>query len=346
MPRPGRRCPSVLVSNVGTTTNVRDGRRNAVSRNPCAAAHAASRAASRASSPARPPAGWWPSTTSDARRSQGASRPRRRPARSAAGTARSPIVISAIAPRYTSSGARRSVSRTTSGTGRRNRASSLELTAVRDRSGNSLRVRVAYSHRHPLAHGPPRRWPAGSSLRRPAAPIACCACAIRSIACGSGCASRNPSLRTRSPGPPQHLVDLTHGFDEAAPVDGREETQAADRVADRDLVGRLVLVARLHQLVRSQAIGSTSRCSIQLSASAEDGALPLQETHEFGYEWRGHGRIRARHVRDHQDQVLGVVLDGRDHPARPRRPRGRGRSGQPRSATPPGAGSRSARAAT
>src|SRR6185436_13013454 len=115
---------------------------------------------------------------------------------------------------------------------------------------------------------------------------------------------------------PQHLVDLAHGFDEAAPVDGREETQTADGVADRYLVGRLVLVARLNQLVRREARFGQSLLD-PAERKAEDGALPLQEADELGYEWRGHGRIRARHVREHQDEILGVVLDGRDHPAGP-----------------------------
>src|SRR3546814_6560039 len=46
----------------------------------------------------------------------------------------------------------------------------------------------------------------------------------------------------------QRLVDHAHGLDELAPVGHRQQAQAADAVADRDLVGGLLPVLELHHL--------------------------------------------------------------------------------------------------
>ena len=116
--------------------------------------------------------------------------------------------------------------------------------------------------------------------------------------------------------PAQCLVHDAHELDEGAPVDGGEETQAADRVADGDLVGGLDLVARLHQLLSRQAI---LRQSLLHPGQRQDQgrALALQPTHELGHEGRGHRWFRTRHVCDDQDQALGILVDGGDHRAHP-----------------------------
>ncbi len=51
----------------------------------------------------------------------------------------------------------------------------------------------------------------------------------------------------------QRLLDHAHGLDELAPVHGTEKSEAADGIADRHLVGGLLLVLRLHQLLNCQA---------------------------------------------------------------------------------------------
>jgi len=55
--------------------------------------------------------------------------------------------------------------------------------------------------------------------------------------------------RVRSQDPLGHA----HGLDEFAPVQGSQQTQAANTVADGDLVGRLLLVPGAHQLFNAQA---------------------------------------------------------------------------------------------
>src|SRR3546814_7346821 len=46
----------------------------------------------------------------------------------------------------------------------------------------------------------------------------------------------------------QRLLHHAHGLDELAPVGHRQQAQAADAVADRDLVGGLLPVLELHHL--------------------------------------------------------------------------------------------------
>ena len=51
----------------------------------------------------------------------------------------------------------------------------------------------------------------------------------------------------------QGLLDSAHRLDKFAPVHGSQETEAADAVAHRHLVGRLLLVLRLHQVLYRHA---------------------------------------------------------------------------------------------
>src|SRR6266550_4923480 len=50
----------------------------------------------------------------------------------------------------------------------------------------------------------------------------------------------------------QYSLDDADAFDEITPVDRAQEAKTADAVADRDLVRRLLLVLRLHQLFDRQ----------------------------------------------------------------------------------------------
>ena len=178
-------------------------------------------------------------------------------------------------------------------------------------------------------------------VRAPCALLVACIQAGRRVARQAERGLRNPSLRlVAAPGDPldhqpvaitgsevhpsvgvdrvlaQDLVHDAQGFDEAAPVHRCEEAQAADRVSDGDLVGGLDLVAGLHQLLGRQAVLGQSLLDPG-QCEGQRRALALQAAHELGHERCGHRRIRTCHVRDHQDQVLGIRVDGRDHPDRP-----------------------------
>ena len=117
-------------------------------------------------------------------------------------------------------------------------------------------------------------------------------------------------------GPAQRLVHDAHELDEGAPIDGGEETQAADRVADRDLVGGLDLVARLHDLLDRLAILRQPLLHPG-QRHGQGRALALQPPHELGHERCGHRRIRTCHVCDDQDQALGILVHGGDHRVHP-----------------------------
>ena len=110
----------------------------------------------------------------------------------------------------------------------------------------------------------------------------------------------------------QGSLDNTHGFDELAPIQCAQEAQAADAVADRNLVGGLLLVPRLHHL-----LDGLSRLGQNLldpgQRQCKGKASPLQPAREFRYEWGRHWRMRARHVRDHQHQAFRIFLSGGRH---------------------------------
>jgi hypothetical protein len=111
---------------------------------------------------------------------------------------------------------------------------------------------------------------------------------------------------------PQFALDEAHCFDELAPVHRPEEAKAADGVADRDLVAGLLLRFRLHQLLdRESRLGESLLDPGE--RQRQGGALSLQPARELGDEGAHHRRIRARHVRDHQDQALRVALGDLQH---------------------------------
>ncbi|MEW5317292.1 MAG: hypothetical protein WDW38_008603 [Sanguina aurantia] len=90
------------------------------------------------------------------------------------------------------------------------------------------------------------------------------------------------------------LLDAAGLLDEVAPVDRRERAQAADAVADRDLVGGLLLRIQLHQVLdRLARIDSLARSSIGSTPSR--GFAPRRRP-SLGHE-RGHGGLGWRRAR-------------------------------------------------
>jgi hypothetical protein len=88
-----------------------------------------------------------------------------------------------------------------------------------------------------------------------------------------------------------------------------ENWAAADAVADRDLMGRLLLVLRLHQLLdRPPRLGKPL-----LNPGERRGqgrALPLQPARKLGNERTRHRLARASHVGNDLDQVLWILFGG------------------------------------
>ncbi len=117
---------------------------------------------------------------------------------------------------------------------------------------------------------------------------------------------------------PQPLFDHAAVFDEFAPVDGGQRAQAADAVADADLVGRLLLRLGLHQVLDALArLGQALLDPAQRQRQRR--ALPLQPARHFGHERAGHRRLRTRHVGDDQHHALGIAFGGRGHGVGPAR---------------------------
>ena len=102
------------------------------------------------------------------------------------------------------------------------------------------------------------------------------------------------------------LFDGAHGLDELTPVGRPQESETADAVADGNLIGRLLLVARLHQMLdRQTRLGESLLDPRQRQRQSR--ALSLQAARELRNKRSRHGRARPRHVCDHQDQALRVL---------------------------------------
>ena len=114
----------------------------------------------------------------------------------------------------------------------------------------------------------------------------------------------------------QGLLDNAHRLDELAPVHRPQKAEAADAVADGDLVGGLLLVLRLHQLLDRQA-GLGEPLLNPGERQCQSGALSLQPARKFRNKRAHHRRVRPRHVRDHQNQALRVLLGDLRHLVRP-----------------------------
>ena len=108
------------------------------------------------------------------------------------------------------------------------------------------------------------------------------------------------------------LFDTASGLDKRPPVSGPEEPQAADAVADRHLVGGLLLVLRLHQVLDRQIVLGQSLFDPR-QRQGQRRALALQAAGELGNEGPDHRRLRPRHVGDRQDETLRVFLGDLRH---------------------------------
>ena len=138
----------------------------------------------------------------------------------------------------------------------------------------------------------------------------------------------------------QGLLDDTLGLDKFLPIHRTEDTQAADAVADRHLVGGLRLVLGLNQL-RDAQTGFRQVLLDPGQRQRQRRPPPLQATDEFGDEGAGHRRLRARHVGDHQNQVLRIILGGMPSSGPPNTRPDCARPSQRRCAPRPAADSRS-----
>ncbi len=115
---------------------------------------------------------------------------------------------------------------------------------------------------------------------------------------------------------PQRVLDDALRLHECAPVGCAENPETANTVADRDLVGGLLLVLGLHEVLD----GQTRFRQAQLDpgqGQCQGGPASLQAPRELGDEAADHRRIRARHVGDHQDQALGIADCRLRHPLCP-----------------------------
>ena len=114
----------------------------------------------------------------------------------------------------------------------------------------------------------------------------------------------------------QRLLDQAVLADELAPIVGVQEPQAIDAVADRNLVGRLGLPFGTHELLGRQALIGQAMLEPAIG-EGEVRVLPLQMARQLGQERAGKGRVGAGHIRQHQDQVRGLLLHDADHAFRP-----------------------------
>ena len=114
----------------------------------------------------------------------------------------------------------------------------------------------------------------------------------------------------------KRVFDHAHRLDEFAPVHRRQVTQATDAVADRYLIGGLLLVLGLHQLFDGLARFAQPLLD-PCQRQRQGRTVSLQPARKFGHERAGLRRLRTRHVGDHQHQVLRVGLGDLGHPVGP-----------------------------
>ena len=123
----------------------------------------------------------------------------------------------------------------------------------------------------------------------------------------------------------QGPFDHTQPLDEFLPVNRFQFPQAADAVADRHLIDRLLpSFGTNHLLDRLPVIGQSLFDPGQ--GDGECGALGTEAARHLGDKRGRKSRVRPGHVGDEQDQVMGRLLDALDEqvgPASGRLPRQR-----------------------
>jgi hypothetical protein len=110
----------------------------------------------------------------------------------------------------------------------------------------------------------------------------------------------------------QGLLHNAHRLDELAPVHGGQEPQAADAVAHRHLVGRLLPVFRAHQLFDGRS-GLAQPLLNPGERKCQGRTLALETACELGNKGAGQGRIGACHIGDRQNQAFGILYGNRRH---------------------------------
>ena len=114
----------------------------------------------------------------------------------------------------------------------------------------------------------------------------------------------------------QRLLNQTVCLDELAPIVGAQEAQTCDAVTYGDLVCCLRLPFRDDQTFGCLSLfGQT-----MLDPAVREGevcALALQEPGELAQKRPAQRRIRARHVRQDQYEIIRISLDDLDHPLGP-----------------------------
>ena len=172
----------------------------------------------------------------------------------------------------------------------------------------------------------------------------CCAWQSPRRRGGSGRGWRSPCRRYTSAGSWRSACSTTlMASTKSRQSIAAEQAQAADAVADGDLVGGLVLALQLDHLLDRQPLFA-SRCSSQSGRSPGPGSGP-GGARQLGDEGAGQRRVGLGHVGQHQDQVAAGPSRRCRPCGRPTRRRSRGRRGRRRCGRPRGAGSRSAPAA-
>ena len=104
------------------------------------------------------------------------------------------------------------------------------------------------------------------------------------------------------------LVDLAHGLDKFAPVQGAEKTEAVDGMTDRNLVGGLVLALLMHESLDGKPL---SREPLFEPGPGEmhRRALTRQPLAKLGHKGAGQRQARLSHVRHHHYETRGVFLN-------------------------------------
>ncbi len=109
------------------------------------------------------------------------------------------------------------------------------------------------------------------------------------------------------------VLDPAHAFNELGPVGRREQPEAPNAVADRDLVSGLVLVLQLNELL-DRALRLVQALLQPAHRQGESLALAAQLTGEFRHESAGQRGLVTNHVGQDDDQLARFLLQ---HPAGP-----------------------------